>query len=63
MNIKLTKEQIELLNTGNIINTVNKKYYYLPFWFEEDKDNNFKILNFDSLPNELIEIIKEKKDI
>lgn len=67
MKIKLTEEQVELLdNHGAIITTENiegkNTYQFLPFWFKKTDDKNvFELLLFEKLPGDLLESIKDER--
>ena len=66
MKIKLTKSQIELLETGTMFVGPNGiKYYYMPFWFQETlpkTDRVFEILHLDDLPNGLKQALQDLRD-
>ncbi len=61
MKIKITKEQLDLLNIGNVINTNEEKWYYMPFWFKQSGDD-FEIISFEKLPKEIKDILNDKKE-
>ena len=64
MNVKLTKQQQEFIeNTSSVVTTPNgNDYYYMPFWFKKESGDMFKMLTFDRLPYEVIDIVKEIRD-
>jgi hypothetical protein len=67
MKIKLTKEQVELLdNHGTTVITANiegiNTYQFLPFLFKKmEGEDVFELLLFEKLPSEFIEAIKDKR--
>ena len=65
MKLKLRKEQIEFLqNFAEIITTPNgKKYYFVPFWFEQIGDDTFTTHTIGSPPNEVKNEIQRQKKI
>jgi hypothetical protein len=61
MKVKLTKEQIELLEQGSVI---YNKFYFLPFWFEKTTEPDvFIAYHLDkSLPKELLYAINHQRN-
>ena len=50
-----------ILQTGNVVMTKDKTYYFLPFWFELDKKSgDYIVHSLESLPEELKETISKK---
>lgn len=60
ISVKLTEEQLSLLKTGIAIKIGDKKYYFLPYWFEEDIETKDMLMHLDMPPDELGKLIKEK---
>jgi len=54
MKIKLTKEQQELLNNGNVVITSEgNEYLNLPFWYKREKNGLFSVFLLDEPPKDL----------
>lgn len=54
--IKKSETVENLLNNGTVVVTKGKKYFFSPFWFEEDGDE-FIAHQLGSLPKDLLESI------
>ena len=53
MKIKLTTDQINLIETGNIVEDGTNTWYFLPAYFKKDIDGNFEIEHLNKLSEEL----------
>lgn len=62
MKIILTEEQKQLLSCGNItyISELESTFYYLPFWFKKDSENNWEQVKFDNLPQYIKDKVNEE---
>ena len=61
--LKLTKEQQELIKLGQMVVTEQgRKFYFLPFWFEDMGDGLFEEYNLEFLPDVLKEALKENRE-
>jgi len=59
--IKLTKQQIELLEFDG--KNVNKKYYYLPNVYEKvDNEGNYLVKELKELPEGVIKYIENERN-
>lgn len=59
--IDSTRPLYEVLDIlANMVEIGERKYNFLPFWFEGDKDEMF-IYYLDKLPSELVDAIKEDR--
>lgn len=64
MKTKLTKSQVELLETGTIFIGPNGfKYYYLPFWFNETLEKGiFERLHLKDLSEDFQRAIRDQRE-
>lgn len=62
--IKVTEANLELFqNLGSIVYTSqDKKYIYLPFWFEVIDNETIKTHRFGELPKDLEKAIKAMRE-
>ena len=63
--IKITKEQLEFLETGTMIYGPNGlKYYHMPIWFKETPEEGiYETYSFDKLPEEFKEGIENIRHV
>jgi len=60
MKVKFSKEQVSLFNQiGTIVHTAKgETYRHIPFWIKEtNQDDVYELLTFESLSDEVIELI------
>ena len=63
MKVKLTRNQINLLERGTVFVGPNgQKWYYLPFWYKHEGGNDFEQFSFDHLPEDFVEAIHEHRE-
>ena len=62
--IKVTEANLELFqNLGSIVYTSqDKKYIYLPFWFEIVDNETIKAHHLDNIPKDLEKAIKDMRE-
>jgi hypothetical protein len=59
---KLSPSCIQLLSdSGNVIQTDHQTFFFLPYWFEHLKDDEFLMHSLGHLPEELKAVIHEKR--
>jgi len=58
--LQLTKDQIEFLEThSNVMCHDGEKYYFMPFWFERDENEDlFKVHRLGYLPKKITSFIE-----
>ncbi len=61
MKVKLTKEQLDLMKSGNILSTNEENYYYFPYWVKES-NGEFELIMPEKLSNDIKEIINNERD-
>jgi len=59
MKVILRPAAKQLIQLGTKVITPSNEYYYLPYWYRDNKDGTFEQLSFDQLPKDLKETIKE----
>lgn len=61
--INLTEEQKKLLNhNAKTVRVNGNTYYYLPFWFKDNKDGTFNMYHLEEkLPTELVSVINGER--
>jgi len=68
----LTDEQLDFLKLGTKVDIHEKdekgklttrKFYYMPYWFEELSNGYFKAHSLDSIPQELVEAIHRSREL
>lgn len=63
MKIKLHPEVEKFLKANGSSVTGSKEWYLLPYWFEKDRHSEeYTVLHFDELPEELKSAIKLARD-
>lgn len=63
MKIKLTEEQLELLDLGTFVITPSgNEYRFLPFWFKKESDGTYSQMSFEKLPEDLKETVRKMRD-
>ena len=61
--IKITPEQLELLQMGTVINTAHgNTYYYFPFWIKKSEAGEFFMISSEHMPQELDQILKDLRN-
>lgn len=61
--MKVDKAIMRLFETiGSVVYTKRKKYYYFPFWIEEEEGKTAKLLSFDQLPAEVKQVVMEERE-
>jgi len=65
MEVKLTEEAKDFIlgNSTSLYENGNIKYSYIPYWFEWLDNGNFKIHNFENIPEELKIAINKRRTI
>ena len=67
----LTDKEIDFLKMGSVVHVREKdeegkrterKFYYMPYWFEELPNGYFKAHGLDNLPQELVETIHRLRE-
>lgn len=65
MNVQLTKEQLKFLKgNSSIVTTEEESWYYMPYWWKENKEvgeNIFEITTFDNLPEHIKQLIQDSR--
>ena len=62
MEIKMSKDCVDLFKFGGHTITVgDDKYYNLPFWFKQIDENTFERLNYTELPDKVRGIIMDSQ--
>lgn len=61
MKLKLTEEQISLLEIGNKLQHTEDEYlYFLPIWFKIQNNSNIaKLYHLDKIPDEIKKTIEK----
>lgn len=68
----LTDNEVDFLKMGNVIhvrekdgkgNLTVRKFYYMPYWFEELSNGHFKAYSLDNMPQELVAAIHRSREI
>ena len=61
MKLKLTKEQVELLEIGSKLKYSDNEYlYFLPMWFKIEVGSNIaEVFNLENLPDNIKKIIEK----
>lgn len=61
MTIKLIKTDSEFIETAGA--KVDGIYFYLPYWYKKVGDGLYEQLQFENLPDELKERIRENREL
>lgn len=61
--LSFTKEQSELIKSFHEVSMGGEElWFYIPYWFRENKDGTFTVFSFEKLPQDLRDFMKLQRN-